>query len=456
MTVARSKPVEIDGKKYSFGFEDGKLLSVVEVSASGTQTAVDLNSEIFTSEDARESIVNAFNQTVKKGDTNSYVEFDEDKSITDLVTFASIEERRVELSRNQKKFNNEAATMVEYTSGKDSNTAPKKEYYTDKTFFPGYVVEEEKPTQVFAYPLDISLEQDHMKITKFKYVRADINLSKPDRVEKIKFERVNVAGDSMIGNELMGSIFLPMPKPTDVNAAAWGKSELNSAGLLALGAAAGTDRVGGLFGLLPRNSQITVEQQKQIDEAKKAQARGDLTTGAFLGPGSSTFNQINTGLASFLTGQEIDQDTFLARTGGHVLNPNAEMLFQGPSIRDFSFTFTMIARSQKEGKEIRNLIRFLKLGLAPKFRNTTYLANPDVFTLEYKRGKTEHLKTVNRFNPGGLALTRLAVDYAPDGYWAAYRDSQPVAVKMDLNFTELRPIYEQDQMKPILEDSVGY
>ena len=30
------------------------------------------------------------------------------------------------------------------------------------------------------------------------------------------------------------------------------------------------------------------------------------------------------------------------------------------------------------------------------------------------------LKTVNRFNPGGLALTTLKTDYAPNGYWAAY------------------------------------
>ena len=36
------------------------------------------------------------------------------------------------------------------------------------------------------------------------------------------------------------------------------------------------------------------------------------------------------------------------------------------------------------------------------------------------------------------------VDYAPSGYWSAYRDSQPVSVKMDLNFTELRPLYQQD------------
>ena len=139
------------------------------------------------------------------------------------------------------------------------------------------------------------------------------------------------------------------------------------------------------------------------------------------------------------------------------MNPNAEMLFQGPSIRDFSFSFTMVARSQKEGEEIRKIIRFLKLGMAPKFRNTAFLANPDVFELQYKNGtgKDDIIKTVNLFSPGGLALTTMAVDYAPDGYWAAYRDSQPVAVKMDLSFTELRPIYESDQAGTP-DDSVGY
>ena len=67
----------------------------------------------------------------------------------------------------------------------------------------------------------------------------------------------------------------------------------------------------------------------------------------------------------------------------------------------------------------------------------------------------DQLKTVNQFNPGGLALTTMNVDYAPNGYWSAYRDSQPVALKMDLNFTELRPIYEGDQANTP-EDSVGY
>ena len=64
------------------------------------------------------------------------------------------------------------------------------------------------------------------------------------------------------------------------------------------------------------------------------------------------------------------------------------------------------------------------------------------------------LKTVNQFNPGGLALTSMNVDYAPSGYWSAYQDSQPVVLKMGLNFTELRPIFQGDQ-EVTPEDSVG-
>ena len=172
---------------------------------------------------------------------------------------------------------------------------------------------------------------------------------------------------------------------------------------------------------------------------------------------SALYTQTMSKLAGTVFGVELDVDTVLARQGGRVLNPNAEMLFQGPVIRDFAFSFLMIARSQKEGETIRKILRFLKVGMAPKFRTTTYLKAPDVFTLEYKNGKGQDdlLKTVNQFNPGGLALTTMNVDYAPNGYWSAYRDSQPVILKMDLNFTELRPIYEGDQISTP-EDSVGY
>ena len=332
-----------------------------------------------------------------------------------------------------------------------------------------------------AYPLDIDLNQDHFKITRYKYIIPDINQSKSQRQESVAdgfgTKPINVAGDSVIGSKLGGSIILPMPKATDVNGVEWGGSDLTATGLFALGAAQKADQsilaglAGGTLGAVGQEalreagvtfgtgtvSGISGEQLKAQRDAKKNLGRGDATTGNAVGVGQAITAQAISSAAS-LFGADIDTDVFLARTGGRVLNPNAEMLFQGPVIRDFSFEFTMVARSEREGREIRKIIRFLKTGMAPKFQNTAFLANPDVFTLEYKNGpgKNDRLKTVNLFNPGGLALTTLKTDYAPSGYWSAYRDSQPVALKLSLSFTELRPIYEGDQEDNSPVDSVGY
>ena len=346
--------------------------------------------------------------------------------------------------------------------------------------------------QVLAYPLDIDPKQDHMKIRRYNYLRAQANSSKPQRDVIINDQTVNVAGDSVVGSDLMGSILLPMPKATDVNGVEWGKSELTSTGLGALKLAQGLDRrtgsmlggamtgagvgaavgspaagaiIGGtagamidMSGLTGTMSGISAEEIRKQNAAREALQTNDFSTAKeLIAAGGGVYTQAISGMSGFLLGTELDTDTFLARTGGRVLNPNAEMLFQGPVIRDFTFSFIMIARSEKEGKEIRKIIRFLKLGMAPKFQNNTFIANPDVFLLDYKNGlaKNDILKTTNRFSPGGLALTTMNVDYAPNGYWSAYEDSQPVAIKMDLNFTELRPLYQGDQLGTP-EDSVGY
>ncbi len=320
-------------------------------------------------------------------------------------------------------------------------------------------------SDIFAYPIDIDPNQDHFKITRYRYARPDVNQSKPPRKEDLVppfgLARINVAGDGVRGSKQLGSIILPMPKATDVNGVEWGKSDLTTSGLAALGVARGMSLGGRLTG--------KTDIQRAID-MNAGSGGGDGGAGGnnnirgnpdFFNRtrqfGQARMAQSIAQFAGNRFGVDLDADTFLARTGGQVLNPNSEMLFQGPVIRDFSFKFTMIARSEDEGAEIRKIIRFLKHGMAPKFRNTVFLETPDIFTLEYKNGISDkdQLKTVNRFNPGGLALTTMNVDYAPNGYWSAYRDSQPVQLSMELNFTELRPIFQADQdITP--EDSVGY
>ena len=481
LAIKKSRPYDItDLGNMAFEFANDALVGIKE-NIAGVLNQLNPFSDKFDKTAATSEALDAYNVARYGSNKNAYEDsinisdpdllkayFDKEKSKLNNEQFVDPSDRLPSLA-----FSNPRSTGDSYRRGSK-------------------VGNRQGDKQVLAYPLDIDPKQDHMKIRRYNYLRAQANSSKPQRDVTINDQTVNVAGDSVVGSDLMGSILLPMPKATDVNGVEWGKSELTSTGLGALKLAQGLDRrtgsmlggamtgagvgaavgspaagaiIGGtagamidMSGLTGTMSGISAEEIRKQNAAREALQTNDFSTAKeLIAAGGGVYTQAISGMSGFLLGTELDTDTFLARTGGRVLNPNAEMLFQGPVIRDFTFSFIMIARSEKEGKEIRKIIRFLKLGMAPKFQNNTFIANPDVFLLYYKNGLRENdvLKTVNRFNPGGLALTTMNVDYAPNGYWSAYEDSQPVAVKMDLNFTELRPLYQGDQLGTP-DDSVGY
>jgi len=445
----KSRKYNVDGVSYVFSFNDaGNLEGIAKTrgrAGQARETPISPSSSEFTRVAASEEAVRAYNVANYGGNKKAY---------QDSVTQTTVTQQNQAYDVKTKKVTNE--DFVEENNN-DQNVAPSQNASPKST-----------KSEVLSYPFDLNPRQDHFKIMRYNYIRPDINMSKgPDteiqltsyskpsnsvRKNKTGFynREINRAGDSVVGSEFLGSVLLPMPKATDVNGVEWGKSELTISGIAALGAA---NMVAGRLANDKGEAALKKEAKEALNKERGRNEEGAAPTEFARAFGVQTVSK----LAGAAFGTELDADTFLARTGGKVLNPNAEMLFQGPVIRDFAFSFLMVARSQKEGERIRKIIRFLKLGMAPKFRSTTFLKAPDIFTLHYKNGvgKDDVLKTVNLFNPGGLALTTMNVDYAPFGYWSAYRDSQPVAVKMDLNFTELRPLYQSDQLETP-EDSVGY
>ena len=445
MKIAKSRSYEIDGSNISFEFdrEDGKIIGIKKQNSNGDFISVDPKTSEFSDLSQSDEAVHAYNVAKYTSNKRAYVDSIASKSSAELESYYQ--------DQNKKETNEQ---FVEEDQPAINQPLA---FSTPRDGFAGYVGPAKRSSDIMAYPSDIDTKQDHMKITRYEYRRPTVNQSKPAQQIKTIFGTRTIAGDTVKGSQIKGSILLPMPKPTDVNAAAWGKSELNQQGLAAIGSA---QKAAGLSGLLGLNlTGKTAEDTGKDFVAGLREGGGRRPFAGFTnlrGFGQANATNFITKLAGGAFGTELDPDTFLARAGGRVLNPNAEMLFQGPAIRDFAFEFQMIARSETEGKTIRKIIKFLKLGMAPKFRNTTFIANPDVFQLEYKNGKGggNVLKTVNQFSPGGLALTNINVDYAPSGYWSAYQDSQPVAVKMSLNFTELRPIFQGDQINTP-EDSVG-
>ena len=436
MANKKSKPYSIDGSKYSFEFnDDGKLLGIKKQDENGNFKPVDPTSDEFALLEMTDEAVEAYNIANYGGNTDSYVEdFTEIEESDELL-------KKQLYDNEEKKSNNEE--FVDNDTDKPSSlafAAPNSGAYDAYKGSRG----KKHSADIFAYPLDIDPQQDHLKIQKYKYQRIQVNQSNNPNVGKMTSGEYNKSKkfSTVKGMKYEGGVILPMPKVEDVNGVDYGENKLGLSGLAAMG-------------ILNIAENITATRRASTSEAKGV---SDIRQAVIEIQGSDVKSFGEAGLAAGasalanLAGANLDVNTILARTGKGVLNPSAEMLFQGPVIRDFSFKFLMVARSQKEGEEIRRIIRWFKTGAAPKYQDRVILRNPDVFKLEYRNGDGI-LKTTNRFLDA-MALQTITVDYAPNGYWSAYRDSQPVAIRLGLNFTELRPVYEAEQeMTP--PDSVG-
>ena len=494
--MAKSKIYKVDGRRVSYEFNsDGQIIGVLDHSDRNNPKPVDPRTDLFTDIVSDRNALTASNFNNYGGNKDSYTRVISLPSQEELNQFYGVENKSDDNTQN-------IIEETVYPNIDDGVANPN--LATRSPAFAAYksTRKMQSGTDFYTYPLDIDPMQDHLKISKYTYKRnedfeeigsgsvqgsqpsqfvettnlrntfgeqlSNIRRSKENQIKPVKLERV-VEGNSMLGSQLQGSVMLPMPKVVDTNGCEWGESEVNIFGLAALGTIeAGGKLVRGGLNFDPGLGKFEGTEALSGVEKDDLKAVQDITrktqqgkTGIFknIKPGASALtNAFAAEATARVTGQTISQDQILARTSGRVLNPNAELLFQGPVLRDFNFDFLMIARSEKEGKEIRKIIRWFKSGMAPKFNNSTFLQTPDVFTLEYKNGVGDGdiLKTVNRFSPGGLALRTIAVDYAPSGYWSAYQDSQPVALKMSLNFAELRPIYSQDQNDEMLYDTVGY
>ena len=153
-------------------------------------------------------------------------------------------------------------------------------------------------------------------------------------------------------------------------------------------------------------------------------------------------------IAGILAGNAINKGSqVLKRSTGGIINPNSELLFNGPSLRSFSFQYKFSPRETLEAKRIFDIIKVLKKGMAVRrSKSTLFLMTPRIFKLEYKDGLTNTThKYLNKFKD--CALTQLTVNYAPNQTYMAYDDetgSVPVSFDISMLFQELSPIFSDD------------
>ena len=260
--------------------------------------------------------------------------------------------------------------------------------------------------------------------------------------------RIGPQGTKDKATKILGSIILQMPSNIqDGNAVDYGESKMNTL----IGAAAGA-----IGSVINKTGEAVNELGKGDQEGAKnkmGELSGDLKK--TLGTDSSLFDaaaQFTTAKATSAAlgalGGNVSTAQLLARETGNIFNPNMELLFNGPTLRSFNFSFKMTPRSPSEAEECKNIIRSFKLNMAPKTKNTgsiggsgVFLKTPNVFELRYKKGGREH-PFLHKFKQ--CFLTNISVNYTGEGVYTTYDDATPVSMNLDLTFKELEPIYDVD------------
>jgi len=298
-------------------------------------------------------------------------------------------------------------------------------------------------SRILMYPAGLLQKQsDYFQIKVIKY-------TPPNKSGEIidSFYQIKTQAD-LRKEESKGTIILPMPsKVTDVNGTNWGEGFLNPLQAVPVG----------VFGASGNALEKTLsgspfEAMKSLADTGGSALQDTFSTGAF------SYG------AAYLTSQalskvqiNIDPNELLSRTQGTVSNPNGELLFKGPRLRGYTFTYRLIPRNKFEATIIRKIVRLFKESMLPTKENIL-LSSPDVFFLEYKRKNNGNVKAINKFKP--CALTDFNVDNTPGEGWNSYYDenddiAQPIATTIQMNFTELTPIFRENYNE-FDSDDVGY
>ena len=264
------------------------------------------------------------------------------------------------------------------------------------------------------YPKDMNGSQDYIQFSMLEYKPKDLisggTLGTGDR------PRVGFNQDGG-GRTIMGTCVLPIQSGIkDNNAADWGENRMNAAdlvtGSLALSALGDQGEAGALDKIadsVEKNTGVLKEGFRQLFVNKMTGVQG-----------------------------------ILKRTKGATINPNLELLFNGPTLRPFSFQFRLSARNKTEAEEIIKIIRFFKQGMAPiRTKGNLFLLAPHTFQVHFVHAPSdgEH-PYIGKMKE--CALKTFSTDYTPENNYTTLKDGFMTSYTITMEFQELEPVYNDD------------
>ena len=303
-----------------------------------------------------------------------------------------------------------------------------------------------------SYPIDLAIDQDtsYFRIDVVKKIPRPFPTTSQGFLQEAE-SRSSEGGDIFGGNiqSTRGIITLPMPLGvSNQNSVNWQNGQLNF--LESLGSEAITNALNGIAGspsFQQGLSSLTGPAKELIEALTRGISDPSINAAARQGIAAQILK---------VWGSNVSGNQLISRSTGQVLNPNLELLFDGVNLRDFDFDFIMTPRSKEESDNIKQIIRQLQKAKAASYgSNGAFIKQPLVFRLGFYQGTDPHPFL---FNMKTCAMTSMSVNYSASSQqnFSSYSDGTPTSLQMNLSFTELSPIYQEDYETGKGLNGVGY
>ena len=225
--------------------------------------------------------------------------------------------------------------------------------------------------------------------------------------------------------------------------------------------------------ILPMPQDLSTEQKQNWNGKKftRLGANAIRTAGGDLSALGRTIDDgaLGSALAALKTsalnripgvGGNLSINDITGSTRGIVLNPNAELLYDSPDLREIGMVFKMVPQTADEAKQIKMICDAFRTASLPKYGGGTakttgigadnkpldsgasnFIRVPNLCKFTFMTGSDSNTN-VAQYKP--CAITGVQVNYTPDGTYATYGDGSPVATEITLKFVETKLIFSSE------------
>lgn len=142
-------------------------------------------------------------------------------------------------------------------------------------------------------------------------------------------------------------------------------------------------------------------------------------------------------------------------TRGVVLNPNAELLYDSPDLREIGMVFKLVPQNKAEAKIIKQIVDAFRTASLPTFGSnesikagnnqqisgSNWIQVPMLCKFTFMKGSNNN-DWIAQYKPCGIV--QVQVNYTPDGTYASLWDGSPVATELSIRFVETKLIFSKE------------